>query len=246
MTFNDLQDYLPITSLFKYGFWATACKTLRPMLWDRRPVCLSWLSVTLVYCGQTVRWIRMPLGTEIGLDPGHIVLDGNPAPSTEWAKQPSLLFGSCLLRPNGWMDQDTTWYRGRPSPRRHCVRWGFSFPHGKGKGTAAPTFWSMSIVSKRSPISATAEFFFVYSCAATDARSVCGAERCRLTWKHAQCERPLTRSFTHNQWQNCMSKGWNRPSSPPPKKKFIWAFIRYDTIQNEKCWSTALNQNIEN
>jgi len=28
-----------------------------------------------------------------------------------------------VLWPNGWMDQDTTWYRGRPRPRRHCVRW---------------------------------------------------------------------------------------------------------------------------
>jgi len=38
--------------------------------------------VTLVYCGQTVAWIRMPIGMEvyIGLGPGHIVLDGDPAP----------------------------------------------------------------------------------------------------------------------------------------------------------------------
>jgi len=28
---------------------------------------LSCLCVTLVYCGQTVGWINMPLGTEIGL-----------------------------------------------------------------------------------------------------------------------------------------------------------------------------------
>jgi len=34
------------------------------------------------------------------------------------------IFGSCLLRPNGWMDQAATWYGGRPRPRRHCVRWG--------------------------------------------------------------------------------------------------------------------------
>ena len=27
---------------------------------------LSCVSVTLVYCGQTVRWIKMPLGMEIG------------------------------------------------------------------------------------------------------------------------------------------------------------------------------------
>jgi len=38
--------------------------------------CLVCLSVTLVYCGQTGGWIRMPLGTEVGLGPGHIVLDG--------------------------------------------------------------------------------------------------------------------------------------------------------------------------
>jgi len=44
------------------------------------PVCLSVLSVTLVYCGQTVGWIKMPVGIEVGIGLGHIVLDGNPAP----------------------------------------------------------------------------------------------------------------------------------------------------------------------
>jgi len=45
-------------------------------------VCLSLLSVfsvTLVYCGQTAGWINMKLGMQVGLGPGHIVLDGNPA-----------------------------------------------------------------------------------------------------------------------------------------------------------------------
>ena len=41
---------------------------------------LSCLSVTLVYCGQTVGRIKMKLGTEVGLSPGDFVLDGNPAP----------------------------------------------------------------------------------------------------------------------------------------------------------------------
>ena len=39
-------------------------------------VCLS---VTLVYSGQTVGWIKMELGVDVGLSPGHIVLDGDPA-----------------------------------------------------------------------------------------------------------------------------------------------------------------------
>jgi len=33
-----------------------------------------------VYCGQVVGWIRMPLGMEVGIGPGDIVLDENPAP----------------------------------------------------------------------------------------------------------------------------------------------------------------------
>ena len=43
-------------------------------------VCLSCLSERLVYCGQTVRWIKMKLGTEVGLGPDHTVLDGDAAP----------------------------------------------------------------------------------------------------------------------------------------------------------------------
>jgi len=64
------------------------------MLSDR---CLSCLSLTLVYCGQTVGWIKMSLGIELGLDLGHIVLDGDPAtPRPKGAQQPPT-FGPCLL-----------------------------------------------------------------------------------------------------------------------------------------------------
>jgi len=34
----------------------------------------------LVYCGQIVPWIEMKLGMPVGLGPGHILLDGDPAP----------------------------------------------------------------------------------------------------------------------------------------------------------------------
>jgi len=46
------------------------------MLSDRCPVCLSVLPVTLLYCGQTVGWIKMKLEIEVGLGPGHTALDG--------------------------------------------------------------------------------------------------------------------------------------------------------------------------
>jgi len=69
-------------------FWATVCKTVHPMLLDHYLSCpfLSCavlsvcLSVTTVYCGQTVGWINMPLGREVGLGLGDIVLDGDPVP----------------------------------------------------------------------------------------------------------------------------------------------------------------------
>ena len=54
------------------------------MLSDRclsRSVCPLSLSVTFVYCRQTAGWIKMPLGMEVGLGPGDIVLDGDAAPS---------------------------------------------------------------------------------------------------------------------------------------------------------------------
>jgi len=46
------------------------------MISDR---CLSVLSVTLLYCGQTVGWIKMKLGMVVGLDPGHTLLDEDSA-----------------------------------------------------------------------------------------------------------------------------------------------------------------------
>jgi len=112
-------------------FRATICENGSPYAIEPLSVCPVCLSVTLVYCGQTVGWIRMPLGTEVGLGPGHIVLDKEPAPPPPKGAHTSI-FGPCLLWPNGWMDQDATWYGGRPRPRRRCVRRWPSSPNGKG------------------------------------------------------------------------------------------------------------------
>jgi len=58
------------------------------MLSDHCPVCLSFLSVTLVYCGQTGGRIKVKLGMEVGLGPSHIVLDGDPAPLPQKGHSP--------------------------------------------------------------------------------------------------------------------------------------------------------------
>jgi len=89
-----------------------------------------------VYCGKTAGWIKMRLRMEVGLSPGHIVLGGDSAPLPKKAAQPPIL-GPCLLWPNGWMDQDSTWYGGRTQPRPHYARWRPSSPQ---IGGTAPIF----------------------------------------------------------------------------------------------------------
>jgi len=53
-----------------------------------RTVVCPVLSATLVYCGQTVGRIKMKLGMRVGLDPGHIVLDGDAGPPPQTGKAP--------------------------------------------------------------------------------------------------------------------------------------------------------------
>jgi len=94
---------------------------------------LSCLSVKLVYCGQTVGWIKMPLGREIGLDPGDIVLDGDPAPPSppKGGGTADLTFRPMsivvkLLDGSRW---NLTCRQASAWP--HCVRWEPSCPSSK-------------------------------------------------------------------------------------------------------------------
>jgi len=54
----------------------------------------------LVYCGQTAGWIKMPLGTKVGLSPGDSMLHGGPAPPPhKGGVASSPIFGPFLLWP---------------------------------------------------------------------------------------------------------------------------------------------------
>ena len=113
-----------------------------------RGLCVRWrppknFFSAQVYCGQTARWIKMPLGTKVGLSPGDSVLDGDPAPPHKGGGAPYPIYGPFLLWPNGWMHQDATWYGGRPQSRRLWVRWGPSPPpkrEAEAGGRAPPQF----------------------------------------------------------------------------------------------------------
>jgi len=104
-----------------------------------------------ICCGQMAAWIKMSLGAEIGLGPGDFVLNEDPAspPQNGGPSPPPQIFGPCLLRPNGWMDEAGIWHGGRPQPKRLCVRWGPSPLPQKGGGAPLPNFRPTSVVAKR-------------------------------------------------------------------------------------------------
>jgi len=56
-----------------------------------------------VYSDQTAGKTKVPLGTEVGLTQGDIVLDGDTAPPKGHNNSPPI-FGPCPLWPNIWMD----------------------------------------------------------------------------------------------------------------------------------------------
>jgi len=59
-----------------------------------------------VYCGQTAGWIKMVLGTEVGLSPGDLaVLDGVPAPlPKKGAEPPNKSFFPPMFIVAKWLD----------------------------------------------------------------------------------------------------------------------------------------------
>jgi len=87
----------------------------------------------------------MPLGVELGLGSDDCALDGDPAPPEKKAQPPRTIFGPCVLWPNGWMDEDVTYYGSRSRPRPHCCRRGPISPLRKGH-RSPPSFRPMSIV----------------------------------------------------------------------------------------------------
>ena len=83
----------PFVKRFAYAIRPLSCLSVCP-------VCPFCLCVTLVYCSQTVGRIKMKRGTQVGLGPGHIALDGDPAPSSPKKGQSPPIFDLCLLCPN--------------------------------------------------------------------------------------------------------------------------------------------------
>jgi len=56
-----------------------------------------------VYSGQTVGWIKMKLGMEVGLGAGHTVLDGDPASPPQKGHIPQFLAHLVHGQMAGWL-----------------------------------------------------------------------------------------------------------------------------------------------
>jgi len=93
----------------------------------------------------------MPFGTEVSLGPGHIMLDGDPAPHQKGALQPPQFSAHVYCgQTAGWIKMPLgTEVSLGPG---EIVFDGDPAPPWKGAQPPHPTFRSMSIVAKRSPI----------------------------------------------------------------------------------------------
>ena len=142
---------------FTLCFWATVCKTVRPMLTVR---CLSVLSVTFVYCGQTVGRIKMKLGIQVGLGPGNIVLDGDPAPLAKRGRSPPFSAHICCSQMAGWIKMPLG--TEIDLSRGHIVFDGNPVSSAKGHSSPPPLFGHCLLWPRTSPVSATAELLFLF------------------------------------------------------------------------------------
>jgi len=76
--------------------------------WDPAPAPQNGHSpqfLANICCGQTAGWIKMPLGTMVGLSRGHIVLHDTQIRPKRGIAFPVPIFGTCLLWQNGCPSQ---------------------------------------------------------------------------------------------------------------------------------------------
>jgi len=149
--FSNLRPSAVLDFQNKLNFWVTVCKTVHRILSDRcLSVCLSCLSilscavlsVTLVYCGQTVGWIKMKLGMQVGLCPGHSVLGGNPGlHSQRGTAPPQFSAHVCYGQTAGWIKMALGMEVG--IGLGHIVLDGNAAPLPQ-KRDRAPNFWPIS------------------------------------------------------------------------------------------------------
>ena len=98
----------------------------------------------------------MSFHTEVGLGPGYIVLDGDPAPPPPKGHSPEFSAHVCCGQTTGWIPLGREVGLG---PGHTVLDEDLAPPP---QNDTAANFLSMSIMAKRSPISATAEHLLLF------------------------------------------------------------------------------------
>jgi len=106
-------------------------------------LCLSVLSVMVVYCGQTVGWIKVKLGMQVGLGPAHIVLNGDPAHASQKGYSPPFSAHACCGQTATWIKMPLGMEVGLGLG--HIALDGTKLPPQRGTA-ALPSFGPMSIL----------------------------------------------------------------------------------------------------
>jgi len=96
-------------------------------------------------CDQTAAWIKIPLGTEAGLDPGQLCQMGTQLPPKKGHSLPQYSAHVCCGQTAGSIKMPPGTKAGQPAFRRHCVRWGPSSP----KNGRRPPIFGPCLVAKR-------------------------------------------------------------------------------------------------
>jgi len=80
---------------------------------------VSVLTVTLVYCVQTVGWTRMPLGMDVDLGPGDIVLDEDSVayPHTERGLAAPTFRAMLMAKRSPFSTTAELWLHNRHEPK---------------------------------------------------------------------------------------------------------------------------------
>jgi len=152
------RDYHPCVAAMLLFCQITLTNFGRPFVWRFAlcyqtvllSVCLSVLSVTLVHCGQTAGWIKMKLGMQVSIGPGRIVLDGTQLPRKMGIAAPQFSSHVYCSLTAAWIKMKLGVEVGLGSG--HIVLDGD--PPPPPKGAQPPNFQPISVVAKRSPISA--------------------------------------------------------------------------------------------
>jgi len=138
------------------GPWSRPhCGRWGPSSFPKKDIAPNFRSIAIVV--KRHGCIKMPLGMEIGLSPGDFVLDGGPAPLPKGGGSPNFRFMSIVAKRAGWIKVPLGTEVGL-GPDDIVLDGDSAAPR---KWHSSPHLFGACLLWPRSPISATAELFFV-------------------------------------------------------------------------------------